>query len=988
MKAYKKDIFREIIYSKSRFISILLIAFIATITYVGLNSSIYDMKKTVGDILNDNNMYDIRIDAPYGFSDYDSNILSNLKDVESIHFYNEKFDNITKTLYIDNDKISNEKEAYILVNTSDKKINFDYNITKEDFDISYIQNKIQKYGVNVERAYFVKPTEKIKNVAVIKLKNDKKLEIFDKNYLKYVNEYKENIKTLLSNSPNIRKNEIITNIDDGLHEIENNVNLIDKNSIILNKNENEIKEKEQSFKNEKSNFYNAESTFKKTEKEINDKYQKLLEEKNKLLSNLEVINRELNKINANYSNIVDGLNKIKKEENDLLEKEKKLNDNVNFLSKEKFEEYSKQIKNAKNLINVEKEKLLSAIDGKKTLEDNKSKIESGLETIIKYEKEILEGKNKLNTEKNNYYKDYKKNLEEIKKAEKKINDGKETINSRKKEINDNLKLLSDKKNELDKKKQFITKPVYEVGTIFDNTAFKNFDVNIQSTEIMAIIFPVFFVFIALFILVSTMIRFINEKKQIIGIYKFLGYKDSVILSKFLTYSLLSSNLGILLGSIVGIYIFPRLIYPLFLNELINIFDNIKIMFIYKYVIYSFIIINLSLIFIIFIITQKILDDSIVNLILKKDKATVGKIYIERFYFWKKLTFSKKILFRNLLKYKSRLIMTIIGISSCTALIYLGLSLNYSIKNITKEQYEHIQKYDNIIFFRTDIENDKKLEYINKISKYGKTYKTNIEEVKINKNNLDYNISLVYLLDDHNVFEFLNINPKYNEVYISRKTADILGNNKKITLKNIHNEDINLKIDGIFENYIHQYVYVKNNSKEINSIFFKYNKNTTSIDLFDKDIVYNIMSKEDTKEIFEKQIDSIFMVVIFMIFLGATLSVVVTYNLGNLNILERKREISTLEVLGYSHKKRSMYIFREILILSLISIIIGMFLGRLAQLFVAKQFVNSPIQLVTRINFLPIIISFSLSLFFVLLVVAILIKKIDNIDMIESLKVGE
>ena len=149
----------------------------------------------------------------------------------------------------------------------------------------------------------------------------------------------------------------------------------------------------------------------------------------------------------------------------------------------------------------------------------------------------------------------------------------------------------------------------------------------------------------------------------------------------------------------------------------------------------------------------------------------------------------------------------------------------------------------------------------------------------------------------------------------------------IDLSDIYNEVEKIKIDGVFQNYIAQYVYTKDSSKESNAVIVKFKNNNIDINkLLDKDVVFNIRTKHDTKEFFIKQINSLSIVIVLMIILGAMLATIVTYNLGNINIIERKRELSTLKVLGYTKLEMNLYIFREIIILALFSILIGLYLS--------------------------------------------------------------
>lgn len=991
MNTYIKDVIREIFKTRSRFFTLILIVFLSTLTYVGLNSTVDDIKNSVDLIIKKDNMYDIRIDAMGYFTDKDKELLQSINEIESINFYNEEVDFGKKILYIEKENLKSN-EAISLINFNNSNLLPLYKIIGKGYDLSYPQTTIIKSGIKIDKAFYVAKNEnKDKNVATIILKKDKKYSTFSKEYINYVSDIKIKINEILANRPYERENEIGDSIIKGINDIHKGIAKIDENKKNLVENRKKINENEINLKKQKEEFLGASEKFESGYIKIQNNKNELEIKKADLISKYKMVTEGLSKINSSMDKINAGLDRLNEKEENLRKNEEKLKKNSIFLSDSKKEEYQSKIKDGYNKIKVEKKKLLDVVNKKKELEKNKLELEDGLSKIKNGQNEINLALNELNAKKKKYYDDYNKNYNEIKNAENKLKNAKKKLSEGHNKLDKTKNDLEVKKEELATQKKFLVTPTYVVGSRYDNQAFLTLYNNIKSTKIMCYLFPICFFVIGLFISATTIIRFSEEQRKITGIYKFLGYKTKYIIIKSMVYGLIPTIIGLILGSIMGTYILPKLIAPTLVVDFINIFKEIKILFIPKYTIISFLIFLPSILIIIISIIYKQVKEKVVNLLTGKTEYIGKRILLEKLNIWKKLSFSKKILFRNIFKYKARMFMTLLGIGGCTALIYLGIALHYSISDINKYQYDKVKKYDAIVYFKYDVTDELKNNYITKVKKFSKVYTLNIEQVKYSKNGLDYHLTHEYLIEGNNK-EFFNFDINENMTAVSRKTAKILNlhQDETITLTNMYNKTYQLKIDKIFDNYISQYVYTKNKDKKINSLLVKFkNKNNDDIDkLLDNEVVFNIQTKHDSKEFFEKQIKSLTKVVILMIILGASLSIVVTYNLGNINIIERKRELSTLKVLGYNKLEMNLYIFREIIILAFISILFGLYLGRKLLLFLAIQFKTSPIDLVVKLNYLPFLISFLLSIIFVFIVFILLIPKINKIDMIEALKAGE
>lgn len=989
MSAYSKDVIREIFNTRSRFFTLVLISILASLTYVGLNSTVDDIKESVNEIVQSNNMYDIRIDAMGYFTDKDEKLLSEISEIESINLYNETIDYDKKILYIENDNLKN-RDVVSLINFDNINLLPGFNVIGKGYDLSYPQTTIIKSGIKIEKAFFVaKNMDNKKNVATIILKKNKNYNTFSPEYIEYTNSIKEKINKILANRPYEREEEIGKNINEGISKIHTNLKKINENKKNLVNNRKKITENEKKLLKEKNEFLLAESKILDGYKQIDVNINKVDVEKEKLLESYRKVNDGLSKINSSLDKVQKGLETLNTKEKELLKNEEKLNKNSRFLSENKINEYRNQIEQGKKQIQLEKNKLITVINQKNNLEKNKLEIEKGLEKIDLAKNQILNEKTELINKHKSYKKDYNKNYNDIKNAEDKLKDAKNKISIGHDKLNKTANALKEQKEKLNTQKKFLITPTYVVGTRYDNQAFLALYNNIESTKIMCYLFPTCFFIIGLFINSTTIVRFAEEQRRITGIYKFLGYKTSYVLFKSLIYGIIPTIIGLVIGSTLATFLFPKLIAPTLVVDFISIFKNIKIQFIPKYTITISLVFIISMSFLIFFVIDNQLNEKVVNLLTGKTELVGKRIMLEKTFLFKKLSFSKKILFRNIFKYKARMIMTILGIGACTALIYLGIGLHFSISDITKYQYSHVKKYDAIVYFKYDVTEEQKEDYINKISEFTDVYKLNVQQVSYRNNGLDYHLTHEYLIEGEDE-KFLNFKLKDNETAISKKTSRILNLklNDNIKLTDLYNKDYNLKIDEIFDNYISQFVYTKNSSKKVNTVLVKFKDNKVDTKKLLDSVVFNIQTKHEGQEFFTKQIDSLTKVVVLMIVLGASLSVVVTYNLGNINIIERKRELSTLKVLGYTNIEMNLYIFREIIILVVIAVLFGLYLGRKLLIILSMQFKNSPIELVTKLNYIPFVLSFILSIFFVLIVCVLLIPKVNKINMIEALKASE
>ena len=497
-----------------------------------------------------------------------------------------------------------------------------------------------------------------------------------------------------------------------------------------------------------------------------------------------------------------------------------------------------------------------------------------------------------------------------------------------------------------------------------------------------------------------------------------SYKDLVIASDnlnklgnvfpiiFFCVAITGGILGILIGSVLIPYviwnIYKKLFFiPKFIYESNNLFNFIGLL------ICVFCICGTAI-----FISIKNLKNVPANLMRPKSPKSGKKILLEYIPFiWKRLNFSDKITVRNIFRYKSRVITTLFGIAGCTALILAGFGLKDSLKDVTNYQFEHIFNYEKIVMLKEntnydvvkqEIKNEKSIRKIveTNIDNITVGYKGNTEEVTMIVANNNEELRDVITLDSVKDKDNTNLIPSDNSVIISEKTATLLNIDlgDKLILFDDENNKYELIVENIIKNYINQYLYITKNTYEntfknykINSFLIDFdNLNEHDSNQFDekyisKNEITSIVNNEDIKENINSMLGSIDSIVAILIIAAALLAFVVLYNLSNINISERKREIATLKVLGFYHNEVDRYITRENVLLTIIGIAIGLLFGSYLSHFIISTCEPDYIMFIRHVDILSYVISALMTIFFTIIVNIVTHYNLKKINMIESLK---
>ena len=552
------------------------------------------------------------------------------------------------------------------------------------------------------------------------------------------------------------------------------------------------------------------------------------------------------------------------------------------------------------------------------------------------------------------------------------------------------------------------KPKWYIYDRLDNTSYKELINASDNLKKIGNIFPIIFFAISVLVSLISMMRMIEEDRVENGTLKSLGYNSFHITLKYVIYSLLATTIGSSVGAIFCSYMIPSVIW--------NIYK--KIFFIPKFIYllksdYNALGLWICILCICgtsVIVCIKNLREVPANLMRPKAPKSGKKILLERINFiWKKLKFSDKITIRNIFRYKSRVITTILGIAGCTALILAGFGLKDSIKDVTDFQFNNIIKYDKMLMTnesinQIDIEkellNDDKVENFTNVNTQNIKVLFNDEQQEVTMitpddfNSISKSISLIDL-KTNNIID----NISDNSCIISEKTAKLLDIDvgDKISLLDNDNNKYDIKVSYIIKNYINQYLYINKNT--YNNLFKDYKINSILISLkdedknskeFDKKYISNgyaltIVDNDDIKSSMNDMLGSIDSIVAILIIAAASLAFVVLYNLSNINISERKREIATLKVLGFYPSEVDKYINRETVLLTILGIGIGLLFGSYLSHFIISTCEPDYIMFDRHVYTLSYFCSLFITVIFTIIVTIVTHFNLKKINMVTSLK---
>lgn len=514
-----------------------------------------------------------------------------------------------------------------------------------------------------------------------------------------------------------------------------------------------------------------------------------------------------------------------------------------------------------------------------------------------------------------------------------------------------------------------------------NMSYLTFKENTQKVNKIVVVFPVFFFFIAALVSLTTLTRLTEEERGSIGLLKSLGYSKFKISIKYIIYGNVCSIIGAVLGLFLGLYIIPYVIHVAF-NSL-YIMPKAVFKFNLLVNLFSFLLMVVTIFIVTLYVTLRVLNEKPCTLLMPKAPRPGKRILLEKIPFiWNKIKFKHKNMLRNIFRYKKNLIMMIIGVGGCVALLLCAFGISDAVGSVGKIEYGEILNYD----LKVSITKNSKLDEddIDEIT-YAKIDNVYLDLDK----SQEYEVKRVVVNDD--ISKFINfkngknkINIKNGDIIITKQLASKfkLNNNAKFTINNYE-----YTVSGIMDNPIDNYIYII--SDEAISYNYCYINTSNQDELISKlsnlDYVSSFEIKSSLSTSYDAMSSSLTLVVLVIILCSGALAVIVIYNLTNININERFKELATLKVLGYQKKEVCGYIYREIFIMSLMGILVGFIIGPIFFSFIIYNLQSPGLTFSNAISPIYFLYSFALTIVFVILVDLLFIPKISKIKMVESLK---
>ena len=635
----------------------------------------------------------------------------------------------------------------------------------------------------------------------------------------------------------------------------------------------------------------------------------------------------------------------------------------------------------------------------------KQQIEDGKNALAAAEAELTDGEKQLAAAKEQI----EEKEDQLEAAETELADGLLQYQENQSEFDEQMQDADDQIADAQSKIDEIEKPetyVLDRNTNVGYVCLKNDSGVVKG---IANVFPVFFFLVAALICMTTMNRMVEEQRTQIGVLKALGFSEGKIMEKYLFYSGSAAISGTLIGYVLGIHFFPLVIITAY--GIVYKMGGIYYVSDLPLALVSLTVAVLCSVGTTWLSCHKELKEVAADLMRPKAPKAGKRVFLEHVPFiWKRLKFLQKVSVRNIVRYKKRFFMMVIGISGCTALLVMGFGVRDSVVAVADQQYEEIQLYDIGVTLKdgkmpgeTGLKSlDSVLEKENAAGMYAMEKTIDLVTDKGTKS-----IHMVAVENPDEVGDFISLHtkkqepiayPKEGEAVLSKKVAETYAVKKgdTILLRDSDNNEMHLKVTGICENHIYNYVYIAPESyeKQIGDVVFKNvyvrlpdasDIHEVSAALMKADGVTAVTVNSDMLSRISQMMSCMNYIVIIIIICAGALAFIVLYNLNNINITERVREIATIKVLGFYPKETASYVFRENMVLTAIGCGLGLILGKWFHRFVMGEIQIDMVSFNVQINAVSYLFSVLLTMGFAWIVNCMMTGKLERINMAESLK---
>ena len=745
-------------------------------------------------------------------------------------------------------------------------------------------------------------------------------------------------------------------------------------------------------------------------------YEQAMAQSSKYIEMINNMEKKLAELDTNMQNIGKLIKELENDPNATEEMKKRYEELYNSY-KELYDITNGQYQEIKSL-NSNLNKLIDSIErtlntSKKELDDAKKQLAVAQAEYNRGAGELRKAKNQLANAQNEAESGFATAQEKIDNGKTQYEQGTQELNQKR---NEGRQKLDDAKLQLVEAKHQIELMENSEWFVLDrdmNYGFASYKNTVDRMSALSQIMPLFFILVAVLVCMTTMTRMVTEQRGIIGTYKALGYDDNTISMKYVMYVASASTIGSVIGAVLGYLLFPRAVYYAWsaMYILPKFMQRPRPLIILTSMLVSVVAMVITAYY-----TCHVELTSVPAQLMRPKAPKLGKpIFLERIHgIWSRLSFSQKVTARNIFRYKKRLFMTIIGIMGCTALLLAGLGLNDSISTVVENQFEKVFRYDISLDIKESIPErdrqfiDNKLHKMDEVDEFSYVGKASFTLSSENEQIM----AAGYITEEpENFGDYIKLAERGNDksikltddgVVLTEKLADELNVKVGDTVDMKNPDGISKKVTviGITENYVFHYVYMTQKCYEENywvdssqnTVFIKLKddlgtKKAKAVyeELEDMHGVSSISSFADVAEDFETQISALKSIIILIIVCAALLAFVVLYNLTNVNISERIKEIATIKVLGFRSREVAMYVYRENFILTLMGGVLGLFLGVGLHRVIMKSIEQSNVMFGYHISPLSFVWALLLTCVFSILVMLYMYRKLTDIPMVESLK---
>lgn len=561
----------------------------------------------------------------------------------------------------------------------------------------------------------------------------------------------------------------------------------------------------------------------------------------------------------------------------------------------------------------------------------------------------------------------------------------------------------------------MTEPTYTSytrSTLPGGEGYQTYESSTSSISSIGNIFPVVLYVVAALVTFTTMTRFVDEERTNSGILKALGYSNSDVIKKFVIYGFVASMIGTVLGIVAGHYLLSRIIAQIVTSD--TTLGETHLYFYWNYTAIALVLALISAVLPAFLIAKNELSEKPAQLLLPKPPVKGSKIFLERIgVIWRRLSFTHKVTARNIFRYKQRMLMTIFGVAGSVALLFAGLGIRSSLGNVIENQFTNLMPYDMIVVKNDDnssSENQEVKDFMdsNKVSQYQSIYFTTLSETISGLTDKQTVSIMVSSGDDFGDFIHLkdassgdSLTLSDDGIIISEKLASLyhVEAGDSFTLKDSDGKKHTVKVAAVAEMNVGHYLFMSQNvyqkifgetpNDNAYLVTLKNDSSSNIEKLSTKLLAMSGVSAVSQNSSLVKTVKSVVAslngAMTILIVVSILLAVVILYNLTNINVAERIRELSTIKVLGFYDKEVTMYIYRETISLSLIGIIVGLIGGKYLHQVIMGMIGSDSIMFGTTVGWDIYVIPIAV-IVIILLALGWLVNHIlKTVDMLEALK---